>query len=165
MVHKFHLIDVSLSVPPVFLPIFGFSEITAPELNIQYKEIKEGNFEYPRKVFDRATVNNITLRRGAILQDSDYWEWTDNYLRGNREKKNLVLIQSTNISARLSSEGFLGVPQVSELLNVAGRAWVLRNCSPGRYKAAGDFNATESAISIMELDVVYEFFVEFNLAN
>lgn len=43
------------------------------------------------------------------------------------------------------------------------RAWMLRGCKPTRYKVAGDFDATSSDVSLMELDMVLEDFEEFSL--
>jgi phage tail-like protein len=174
MTHQFHLIDVSLAYPPVLLPVYGFSSITAPEITIQEREIKEANYEYPRKVFERATVNSITLSRGTQLQDTDFWSWIDSYLQGRKEKKNLILIQSTSIAPDLGSAGSfngksfgggaLAVPSMVEsLIKTPGRAWVLRNCSPLRYKSASDFDAQQGAISIQELEISYEFFIDFNM--
>jgi phage tail-like protein len=188
MVHKFHLVDVSVSLPPVLLAVYGFSSITAPELTIEERTIKEGNFEYPRKVFQKASVNNITLSRGAQLQDNDFYSWIDNYLQGNREKKNLMLIQSTAINEGTFSRPALPGPMQKALnkfpikipvanmlggitaaasvvsfgITKPGRSWVLRNCSPVKYKVASDFDARTSAISILELEISYEWFTEFN---
>ena len=188
MVHKFHLIDISITLPPVLLAVYGFSAITAPELTIEEKIIKEGNFEFPRKVFDKASVNNITLTRGAQLQDNDFYTWIDNYIQGHREKKNLMLIQSTAIKESTFSNPKIPAPiqkaldkfpvklPVANLLGGVtaaasvvsfgvtkpGRAWILKNCSPVKYKVASDFDARTSAISLLELEISYEWFTEFN---
>lgn len=171
MTNRFHLIDVSLSLPPVLLPIFSFSSITAPELILEMKEVKEGNFEYPRKIMQSASVNNVILARGAILQDNDFWVWIDNYSRGMRGKKNLLLVQSSNIATDVGQEGpqvlgqqvVTGFASVFEMvLKSPGRAWILRNCSPVRYKVASDFDASQGAVSIQELEIAYEFFIDFN---
>lgn len=170
MTHKFQLLDVSIGVPPVILPMFGFSDVTAPELTLEHREIKEGNFEYPRKVFQSAAVNNIVLSRGAQLQDTDFWTWANNYLEGKREKKNIMLVQSLDVdpnATEVSPDRFgFTLPSVVEFFRqTPGRAWVLRNCSPGRYKTAGDFSAKDAQISIHELELVYEFFIEFNMGG
>lgn len=170
MSHKFTVIDVSLGIPPVLLPLFGFSEVTAPELSLEHQEIIEGNFEYPRKVFKKATVNNIVMSRGASLQDTDFWIWASNYLEGQREKKNLLLIQSMQLSpdAVQTEPAQFGV-QLPTAINFAndtpGRAWVLRNCSPVRYKTASDFSSRTTEVSIHELEIAYEFFIEFNMGT
>lgn len=172
MTHRFHLVDVSLSVPPVLLPIFGFSSITAPELSLNHREIREANNEYPRKVFESAAVNTITCARGAQLQDTDFWAWADGYVKGVRPKKNLMLIQFTGVAPQglgtndtqvLGQQAAFDFPSLAEYgTTFPGRAWILRNCSPGRYKTASDFDASQGAVSIMELDIVYEFFIDFN---
>jgi phage tail-like protein len=131
-------------------------------MTLEHQEIIEGNFEFPRKVFKKASVNNIVCARGSQLQDTDFWIWASNYLRGNREKKTLMLIQFTNISGA-QGIGNPALPNVIEYgTTFPGRAWLLKNCSPGRYKVATDFDASQGAISIHELEIVYEFFTEFN---
>lgn len=193
LANKFHLLDVSVSLPPVLLPAFSFSHITAPELVIEEQSIVEGNFEFPRKILKKASVNNIVLSRGTQLQDTDFYSWISNYLLGKREKKNLLLVQSTGISestfnppqnslvAKAKAIPLIGsivggvASQIQSTasmfqfgLKTPGRAWVLRNCSPVRYKTASDFDAMSSAVSIQELELSYEWFTEFNtglLAN
>jgi hypothetical protein len=45
------------------------------------------------------------------------------------------------------------------------KAWVLYGCVPSRYKAAGDFDATDSAISIQELEIAVESWDELSLGS
>lgn len=45
------------------------------------------------------------------------------------------------------------------------KAWVLYGCLPSRYKAAGDFDATDSSISIQELEVAVEYWDELSLGS
>lgn len=45
------------------------------------------------------------------------------------------------------------------------KAWVLYGCIPSRYKAAGDFDATDSAISIQELELAVESWDELSLGT
>ena len=45
------------------------------------------------------------------------------------------------------------------------KAWVLYGCLPARYKAGGDFDATDAAISIQELDLAVESWDELSLGS
>lgn len=45
------------------------------------------------------------------------------------------------------------------------KAWVLYGCVPTRYKASGDFDATDSAISLQELEVAVEYWDELSLGS
>ena len=73
--YAFHVFDVSFSIPTVFTPVFGFKSVTAPELVINEKPIKEGTFEYPRSVVQSADVSEVVLERGVRFFDSDFYDW------------------------------------------------------------------------------------------
>lgn len=45
------------------------------------------------------------------------------------------------------------------------KAWVLYGCLPARYKASGDFDATDSAVSIQEIEVAVESWDELSLGT
>jgi len=170
MSNKFHLYDVSLTIPPVLIPLYGFSSITSPELGIEYEEIKEGNFEYPRKVFKSASTSPVVLSRGNRLQDNDFWVWASQYVEGKRDKKNLMLVQFSNVNGNLAQDITGGV--LAKLTDgdgsnfrVPARAWVLINCSPGRYVPSNDFDANSNDVSIQSLEIIYEYFTEFNMGT
>lgn len=46
---------------------------------------------------------------------------------------------------------------------IPGRAWLLNNCLPVRYRAASDFDASSGQISLQELEVQPEYIEEFSL--
>jgi hypothetical protein len=56
-----------------------------------------------------------------------------------------------------------GLGPVEVLSKIPGRAWMLHSCIPVRYKSGTDMNASNGAISIMELEVRTEFVEEFSL--
>lgn len=45
------------------------------------------------------------------------------------------------------------------------KAWMLYGCVPTRYKAGSDFDATSSAVSLMELEVAVEYWDEISLGS
>lgn len=48
---------------------------------------------------------------------------------------------------------------------IPAKAWMLYGCVPSRYKAAGDFDASDSSISIQELEIAVESWDELNLGT
>jgi len=87
-VYPFYLIDVApieALALPIFTPLFGFSEITAPELYVEFETIQEGNWPYPRKVVKAAGVSTMTLQRGALFYDSDFYRWIKTAVSGDTE--------------------------------------------------------------------------------
>ncbi len=187
--YQFHLVDISpsLTVPPfVFMnPLAGFSSISAPELTIETDEMNEGNHFFKRHIITGGSVNSITLQRGASMQDADFWRWIVATLKGDEtslfpntlggQRRNMLLIQYSGYSTlgltgtadelkaiEAIAKGFL--PNTSSVTRIPGRAWMLFECFPTRYKVASDFDATSSDVSIMELDLAIDYIEEIGLA-
>lgn len=163
---RFHVLDVSLAIPPVLIPIFGFSGCTAPELSIQYREIKEGNYEFPRKVAERASVSAITLTNGSGIFNSDFYDWIRKKPDGRVGKKNLMLIHFSNMGIGSDPNASFSIGPIAQIefaLRVPAKAWVLKDCNPGRYKSGTDFESSGGTISLQELEIEYEEFTEFNV--
>lgn len=57
----------------------------------------------------------------------------------------------------------LGLVGVGALVSIPARAWFLQRCKATRIKGGSDFDATDSGVSIQELDIECEFFEEFSL--
>lgn len=171
----FHLLDVSFTLPPVLIPTWGFQGCTAPELAIEYKQIKEGNYEFPYKVAAKASCSTMTLTNGSQVLNSDFWDWISKIPDGRKPKKNLLVIHFTNVNPGTASGDGTAIPSVSaggSLSNtglaefsfrIPGKAWLMKGCSPSRYKAGSDFDAMSGQPSIQELDIEIETFTEFNV--
>lgn len=156
----------------VFDPVLGFSGCSTPEISVEAKDIQRGNWEFKTRVVKSADVSAITLQRGARFYDSDFYNWITNAIRGIQPvRRNLVLVHYMGFRLQRSLAARTGALEPGQsgvsaevLLNTAGqastpldripgRAWYCGGCIPIRYKAGGDFDATSSAVSIMELDV------------
>lgn len=223
--HCFYLMDVfpieSIALP-VFSPLLGFSSITAPELTLETTEVREGNWFFPRKVVKGGTVRTMTVMRGAVFYDADFYKWVMATLLGDTTgrrwfgtgisaisgptpRRRLVLIQflprspaSLAVTTGLAVGGLLalagGAGGTTAIVpagiaatrlgatafqlgsgngsigpfefapRIPAKAWILHGCLPSRYKAAGDFEATNAEVSQMELDIESEGFEEISLS-
>lgn len=181
--YRFHVMDVSFSNPSVFSLSYGFRFASAPEIQIDVKEFKEGNFEYPRKVISGAKVSDISFHRGASFFDSDFYDWVRTAIKGNagaasdisvlglkiptvNYRKNLLLIQYSDLSTGAGNGTLLGLSfqSVTQLVQyVPARAWMLYDCIPTSYKTGTDFDAVGPDISIMEMTVSPRYVEEFSL--
>ena len=197
-VFPFWLLDVSpieAGSIPVLNPLSGFSSVTAPEITIQTKEVREGNWPFPTKIPQTADVSNITLQKGVTFFNSDFWRWTVATLTGNTEweglasfrvggksfRRDLLLVNFFNhnpisgataaASEILSGVGLDPTALPTQIfpfdiaLRVPARAYLLKQCFPVRYKVGGDFDARSSEISIAELELAYEYFEEISLSS
>lgn len=85
-VYPFWLMDVAPIEPlalPIFSPLMGFSQITAPEMTMEMQEITEANWVFTRKVVKRADAGSVTLMRAAKWYDSDFYRWAISALMGD----------------------------------------------------------------------------------
>lgn len=158
-------------------PVLGFSSCTTPEWTVETKDIQHGNWEYKARAVKSADVSSITMTRGARFYDSDFYNWITNAIRGQQPvRRNLVLVHflpyrpaSQLLVARgRSAEGISASEDVavtSLATRLPGRAWMLYDCLPTRYKPGSDFDATSSNVSVSELTVQPEHAIEMTVAT
>lgn len=144
-------------------PDAGFSACTTPEATVEVVEYKEGQFLYTRKYPGHVTYNDVTMSRGVARTDSSFWEWIRIVIEGNGEYRSDVQIKHFHRSDVLPGALYTGAQTVPTLppaenlnLTAPAKIYTLYQALPVRHKFAGDLDATDSAISIMELDVSYE---------
>lgn len=161
----FHLFDVSFSLPIVLLPVFGFNKISAPGVTLDIHDIKEGNYEFPRKVVKGAKTHPMTLEQGVSIFNSDFGDWVTKAVKGRVDPKNLLLVHFTRIGIGDGDEFAIGNGAFSFefVKRVPGRGWLLKNCLPADWKAASDFDGLTQDISVQTLELAYEEFDEISL--
>lgn len=158
----------------MLVPIFGFKSVSAPQLNIENQPIKEGNYEFPRKVIKSASVAPITLEQGVSIVNSDFYDWVRKAVVGRMGPRNLLLVQFSRINPVGASEGtfrsagsgnfFASAFGNAEFAaRIPGRAWLLENCRPASYKVGSDFDGLSQEVSLATLDIEMEEFTEYNL--
>jgi phage tail-like protein len=100
--------------------LFGFSKISAPEINAEVETFKDGTFLYNRTVVKGGSVGSVTFERAASMFDADFYDWIMFTLHGNKDfedggtlgkiasfltgggrttpRRNLLIVQFTNIN-------------------------------------------------------------------
>lgn len=173
--HRFWLIDIlpSSTVPFFVLgsPSYAFASITAPEITLDVEEIKQLNSMFRRSVYSGGAVGPITLTRGCRPWDDSFYQWIRKAIEGEDTiHRTLLLIHYTgvgsdderynDIASGILSGGVTAVASglgldfgPGQILNLPGRAWVLWNCLPIRYKTGSDFDAKSAEVSLMELEI------------
>lgn len=191
--HAFWLFDFSEVAGglPVLDPTRGFSAITTPEITAETKTIIEGNNPFATEVVLRASAPRVTLQRGVLLGDFDFYHWMMATLWGRTRfqgrqvggrslRRDLLLIQFVARGPFTVAQGVASIedpttrsvvdttatalaPGVTAAGRIPARAWVLEGCLPVRYKAGTDFDATSAAISVAELELALGGVVEYGL--
>jgi phage tail-like protein len=133
----------------------GFAYCTSPEMNIDVETIKEGTWEFERSVPTGASVGTIELSKGIVSLETGFWLWIQSFLRGRMTRRKLEIF--TYGRSKRGNPGFTSIEQIRA--NVLG-AWRLYNCMPTRYKAGQDWDASNGAIQIAQLEISYEWFEE-----
>lgn len=179
--HRFWLMDVVPSATFPFLvlgtPFLGFQSITVPEYTFDVDEIKEVNSMFKKHVYSGGGVSNITLTRGVRGYDDTMWQWMIRAVKGNdTTNRNLLLIHYTSVSSGLASAaGFVANPlvDIADLPGDAwegkaflpGKAWLLWNVIPARYKPASDFDAMGGQVSVAEIELSIHAMTEMTLMS
>lgn len=172
--NRFWLVDVvPSSTFPFFVlgaPFMGFQGITMPEVTLEVDEVKQVNSMYKKYLYSGGSVGVITLMRGCRVYDDTFWQWINRAVRGiDMMPRNLLLVQYTDINMSAYTGVDVSLPVAIQAWEVAqfvpGRAWLLWNCIPTRYKAGTDLDAMSGEVSIMELDVQPEAVTEMALLS
>jgi len=161
--HRFWLLDLIPSTTfPFFVlgsPMYGFASITAPEITLQTREIKQLNSMWTTVAYEGGGCGPISLTRGARMNDDTFYDWVKRAMRGSdMVQRTLLLIHYTGVNAFQEAGGYsLDLPAPLETWEgasfVPGRVWVLWSCLPTRYKAGSDFDGNSADVSMMELEL------------
>jgi len=194
--HSFWLFDAGILggnvLFPVFDPSLAFSAVTAPEITVEEREIKTGNWQFSRRYIKAASVSPITLSRGTRFYDSDMYNWITAAILGKDPvRRSLCLMHFmglrssgragqiiggalTGAISGLQSGGLASVAQgavggavLGGFINnrIPGRMWMMHDCIAIRYKAGTDFDASSGAVSIQELELQPEHIVEVTVST
>lgn len=165
--HRFWLLDIAPSATFPFLvlgaPLLGFQSITTPEYTADVDEIKQVNSMYKKHVYSGGGVSPITLTRGVLGYDDTFWQWMMRAIRGiDTTNRNLLLIHFTSIG---HTDDELGIEAWEGAAFLPGKAWILWDAIPTRYKAGSDFDAQGGQVSIAELEIQPWAFTEITLGS
>lgn len=133
----------------------GFTECSAPEINLVFKEhIEGGRHLNPRLIQDGASFGTITLRRGVIEKGGtdDFARWVEDAVK--------PFNPDDGFSSSPNYRNDIVIDHLNRDSQVVKR-YILRNCVPVNYKVADDFAASDdSGISMETLSFKYEGFEE-----
>ncbi len=152
---------------PTLTPVFGFTAITAPEMTLRTEEIKPGNSHFPIKAIIGADPSPVTLSRGVVWYDSDFYRWMMYAIKGGSLP--LPLVKKSVPKARrdvllvwfhdgVKAELPFGLSSYMPI-----KAFLLKDAMPTRYKVGTDFDASSSERSIQELDLTCRYAEEIAL--
>ena len=190
--HRFWLMDIVPSATyPFFVmgsPLYGFQSISAPEYTFETREIKQMNSMLKRTVYEGGGWGTITLTRGVRVVDDTFYEWVRRAIDGlDTISRNLLLVQfhpadsmmldKVDVQAFINGFGAIGNPTAAAvnalaggmdcgyMRNIPGKAWLLWECAPVRYKPTSDLDATDASVSLMEIELSCFNVSEFSLLS
>ncbi len=135
-------------------PDAGFSSCTVPEVTIDPVEYREGQFLYTRKYPGIPSYNDVTMMRGVARRDSGFWDWIRRVIEGTQEYRTEIEIQHFHRIDTLPGPSLAPAENIN--LTSPAKVYRLWQAFPSRHKFSADLDATDSSVSIMELDVAYE---------
>lgn len=114
--HVFHLFDltpprIGRELDPLFVmsPQAAFSEVGEPSLTLETIDVKSGTSHYPRKVVKGASYDNITLSKGLLTGDQEFYDWIMQAVSGRGQyRRKLGLVQIHGLPPRFSGSELPG---------------------------------------------------------
>lgn len=137
---RFHLFDVALTAGSLDLPLLalspqlGFQSITPPTISVEVSQIRPGNSPFPVAVVKEATVSNVTLTRGVLTGDSEFYNWTRQAIYGRGAFRRTLLLIQTHRNLR-GDDG--SISRFGDLGAIVGASLAI-----GAFGAAGSAAAT-----------------------
>lgn len=113
----------------------GFAGCSGLELTAETEEIREGNWPFPHHVIKGGAVGQVTLRRGILPRDSDFYNWFNAALFG-------FLVVRRHLVVTMLTRGGL-----------AAKAWLLHSCIPTACTVWPELDASSNEIAYAELTV------------
>lgn len=148
MACNFALIEVPVAGPlPLAFPFktirsalsngnfVGMQNISIPEISLETKEIRQGNWPYLRQIpIGFSTGGNVTLSQAVLPLATDMLLWWLQAVNGIFAPRRNMMIVHTRLDRSLPT-----------------RILSCENCIPISYKPASDFDASASEVSIESL--------------
>lgn len=140
----------------------GFSACTLPEATVEQVDYREGHYLYTRKQPGNVTMNDITLSRGVVLVETEFYNWMMQVVEGSTAthyRADLVITHYHRDALPGAHTPGAGNQTVVDLNTATTyRQYTCYQAFPIRCKPAADLDATSSDISVAELDLGFEYF-------
>lgn len=128
----------------------GFNSITQPEYTTENAEYRDGISAHTMKQPAFQTVNEVTLSRGVVLNDTTFLDWALRVFTNEEYRADVTIYHYGKEAIEGPSGGYTDPKK--------GREIVLYNAFPIRVKPDSDLEATATDISLQEMDVAFEWF-------
>lgn len=167
---NFWVVDIDPDlVPPFFAlaPSLGFQACSQIDLSVQHNEYRPLDQMHAVHMPESASVAPITLRRGALVGVSDFYDWVEAHEFGlARTRRNLLVVHFLGYGVDMppglqAIAASIGAP-FAEVVRPPGRAWILWDCVPTRY-SSGELDATSGEVVIHELELQPEAVTQIDL--
>lgn len=119
----------------------AFSTISTPEVTTDIVEYRDGMSVLTKKQPTWPTFSPISLMRGVVRGDSEFFNWMDSAVGGTPYRSDLE-IQHFH--------------RVGWFVNQPARKYSLLEAMPERVKVSSDLDALSGDISLAEMDIAFE---------
>lgn len=117
--YSFWLFDIANVAPgeaPMLNPLFGFSSISAPEMTLETDEIGQADWYFKKPIIKKASVSPITLSRGVLTYDNDFWVWITQCLKGDASISPFIKVPALDVqSINFQGNPFVNLPETNGL--------------------------------------------------
>jgi phage tail-like protein len=133
-------------------PEAGFQAVTTPEFTVEMAEYREGTQTYTQKYPGIPSTNDLTMTRGAALNDTAFLRWVKAGIEGREYRTDLTIYHAPREDR---THPFNATTNFTDALS---RRYQVQEAVPMRVKPAADLDAGTSDVSLAEVDVAFENF-------
>jgi len=125
-----------------------FATCDSPSYEFGLEVIKEGTWEFPRKIMTSVTTGNLVLKKGMFKTQTSLWRWVTSAIRGGITRRDITI------------HTLLKPPIVQDNgINLSVAKYTLFNCIPSGYNHEG-WDAFSPDVQLYSLGISYEYFEE-----
>ena len=132
----------------------GFQSVTIPDVTFEAAEYREGIYKYTKKFAGPATFSDVSLMRGVIATDTQFYDWAMRSTQGEEYRADLEILHFSR--ADYPTGG--GKTENVTLPDTPSRVIKCWECIPIRGKPSADMDATTGEVSMAEMDIALERF-------
>jgi len=125
-----------------------FATCASPSYEFNLETIKEGTWEFPRKIMSSVNTGDIVLKKGMFKTQTSLWRWITSAIRGRITRRDITIYTLMKPPIFMDSG-----------INLSVAKYTLFNCLPAGYNHEG-WDAFSPDVQLYSLAISYEYFEE-----
>lgn len=136
----------------------GFTTVSIPAIQVETASYREGTFIYTRKYPGIASVEDISMSRGVVLNDTPFWTWLQqDIVEGAGNYREDLVVQHYHRAAQAGTKLNTDSPFFKKL--------TIHEAFPSSVKPTSDLDSSSSEVGMTEVTITFEYYEVENPAS